>query len=587
MNIYFFCETTAHILTTYFITKIYLGKFKPVVFLQENRPNLVQCQKTMEKLQVWSEVTIAPDLDCESVILDFYKKYNISKEDVFYFYAYHSPADRGLFYLIQKRNGKLIATDEAGATVGRFRELEKGVEGRCFLNLDFEKIQEVWMYDFSTCTIKSPYKHKKIDLSSALRDRDLCGTMQQEVKELFSIQKEKTLGKVVFFDQPLAQVGYISYYANVALLNTVYDLVGKYGLVIKCHPGELHPEAKMLERPFILMENTHVPWEAVYFVNYYGTSHSKMIFMTYASLAVTGVTVMFGIDDICIIFLHNIVRNMLKYEREKLFESADLRLQADSGKLMSAPSSFYELEDVINCFFGKSDTIIQRVTVDKELLRFYKNSLKSMNMYLPNYLTGATLQFFNQGVLARTYYDCWPYESRRFQLTFDCTGLLEFDCVYLSINNNHMLNTVYFNRITCVSEAEEYALEYEVTGSGYKNDDGWKFKENVAVFRIIGTPKTVKRVNVYGIWGYGRFEEAVLNESGQILQKRNEQLKEKDLQIEQLSNRLIQLETEVEKQQEILDNINGELQEKTMVLELQNSDNLKKLWSKFIKRRKE
>ena len=86
MTAYFFCETTSHILTTYFISKVYLMNVPKVVFLQQGRPNVSSCCEKMKKLNIWDEVIVVPELMEEDESILFYKPYNINSEDIFYFF---------------------------------------------------------------------------------------------------------------------------------------------------------------------------------------------------------------------------------------------------------------------------------------------------------------------------------------------------------------------------------------------------------------------------------------------------------------------------------------------------------------------
>lgn len=545
MTAYFFCETTSHILTTYFISKVYLMNVPKVVFLQQGRPNVSSCCEKMKKLNIWDEVIVVPELMEEDESILFYKPYNINSEDIFYFFSYHSVANRCLYYLIEHAGGELIATDEAGAIVERFEECKDRIIGTVFCNLDFSKIREIWMYDFSTCTIRSACKRRKIDLTNLADDLQLLGRMQEDIKLIFSIKEEHFKGRVIFFDQPLAQVGYISYAANQYMINMVYDLLSPFGLSIKSHPGELYPESKYSQRPFSLLRNTQAPWEAIYFVHYYGRDLGTLALITYASLSVTSIFFMFGIKNIKVIFLHQIVRQLLKVNRKGLFESADLRLAADKSNMISAPNSFCELAQIVKELFGRETSPLKTRVVDETQFEFYLKNLKRQNVFLPNYLTGATLQYFSNGTLVYSASDCWPYENDDFILSFQCPKDITFDRCYLSINNNYMLEKIHIESLIWKGTEAARELDYIPEVRVSTDRDWWILQDCIAVFRVCNIPSSMGKVIISGKWSYKRTNEEMLSAKENEINEHYKQISELQIRNQELKDKVESLEKEL------------------------------------------
>ncbi len=546
MTAYFFCETTSHILTTYFISKVYLTNVPKVVFLQQGRPNVSTCCEAMKKVGIWDKVIVVPELVEEDEAILFYKPYRINSEDAFYFFTYHSVADRCLYYLIENAGGALIATDEAGSMVERFQEHKSQILGTAFCNLDFNKIKEIWMYDFSTCTIQAKCKRKKIDLTHLAENQRLLAIMREDIKLIFSIKEESFKGNVIFFDQPLAQVGYISYDANQYTINMVYDLLSPFGLIIKSHPGELHPESKYSQRPFSFLTNTQAPWEAIYFVNYYGKEQKRLVFVTYASLAVTSIFFMFGVKNIKVIFLHRIVRQLLKVDRKGLFESADLRLAADTSNMISAPNSFYELAQTVKELFGQETNPLKTRVIDETLFEFYLKNLKRQNSFLPNYLTGATLQYFSNGALVYSASDCWPYENDDFTLSFQCPENITFDRCYLSINNNYMLGKIRIDSLIWKGAKVSKELDYIPECRVSTDNAWWILQDCIAVFRVCNIPDSAGKVMVSGKWSYIRTNEELLSFKDNVINEHYKQISELQIRNRELQGEVEGLEKEIE-----------------------------------------
>lgn len=552
MTAYFFCETTAHILTSYFISKLYLKDIPKVMFLQQGRLNVERCCEAMTELNIWNKVVLVPELKTEEEVLAFYEPFQINGDDIFYFFTYHSVADRGLYYLMSMAGGKLIATDEAGFIVGRFQECRKQVSGTAFLDIDFNRIEEIWMYDFSICTITLGCKRKKIDLTGIAKDFELLKNMQNDVRKLFSIEEDALNTQVIFFDQPLAQVGYISYTATQYLMNMLYDLLSPFGLKIKTHPGELHPESKYSQRPFTILKNSHAPWEALYFVNYYGKKLEPLVLVTYASLAVTSVSTMFGMSNIKAIFLHKIVRKMLKEERQGLFESADLRLEDDKENILLAPDSFFELSRNIKEIFGTEAVSLKTKVIDEGLFQFYLQELKKQNVFLPNYLTGATIQYFAQGRLVYSSFDCWPYEDENFMLLFQCPSNVEFDRCYLSISNSYMLDKLNIENLTWKDGNVERALKIISETQMQVEEPYYYMLDGVAIFRVCDVPNIGGgTIQVSGKWNYKKVGEKTIVSKDKLLEDYRLQLENERQLNRRLELEIAELKKAIEKQKNV------------------------------------
>lgn len=405
-NICFFCDSQKNILTAYFMLRIYCRNkkegWKAYLLVSDNSPKSVACAERIKASQIWDDVMIVHEANqTEKQLLEIGKKFDFHTEDEVYLFALQNRFARVLYQKAYTVKAKIKIVDEGIRTFDAFLDWQKMYSNEMLAGIDVETIDlDGWCYEPRLYQLPSNIHLHRIELQETLQDKAYCERLQEEVRNIFAIGDKEEIS-IVYFDQ------YFTLYARTTgiteqyLIKKVASICGEDRMVIKPHPMERGFANKYNDIDSKLMDSQDSPWEAIYFVNYYGKTNQKIICLSGESTAPPSPGLMFGDKNYVVILLWYIYKNYIKpidwnveLYFQRLAEIADER-----GMYFYAPKTFYELNEIIESQLGKRSGIEEKQEkFDRDLI--FKLNCELLQIKQPFCL--CALEIWDKNICMRT-----------------------------------------------------------------------------------------------------------------------------------------------------------------------------------------
>lgn len=382
-NIFFFCDSQKNILTAYFMFRIYYCNkkedWKSYLLVSDNSPKSVACAERIKKSQIWDDVMIVYEANQdEKRLLEIGQEFDFRTEDEVYLFALQNRFARVLYEKAYTVKAQIKIVDEGIRTFDAFLDWKKMYSNEMLAGIDVETIDlDGWCYEPRLYQLPSNIHLHRIELQETLQDKAYCEHLREEVRNIFAIEDEEEVS-VVYFDQ------YFTLYARTTgiteqyLIKKVASICGEDCMVIKPHPMERGFVNKYSDIDSTLMTSQDSPWEAVYFVNYYGKTNQKVICLAGESTAPPSPCLMFGDKNYVVILLWFIYKNYIKpidWNVELYFQHF-AEIADERGMYFYAPRTFYELNEIIESHLGKSGGFEEKQEkIDRDLIFKLNNEL--------------------------------------------------------------------------------------------------------------------------------------------------------------------------------------------------------------------
>lgn len=601
-NIFFFCDSQKNILTAYFMFRCYYRNkkedWKSYLLVSDNSPKSVACAERIRESQIWDDVMIVHEANQdEKRLLEIGQDYDFHTEDEVYLFALQNRFARVLYEKAYTVKARIKIVDEGIRTFDAFLDWQKMYSNEMLAGIDVETIDlDGWCYEPRLYQLPSNIHLHRIELQETLQDKVYCEHLQEEVRNIFAIGDEDEIS-VVYFDQ------YFTLYARTTgiteqyLIKKVASICGEDRMVIKPHPMERGFVNKYSDIDSKLMASQDSPWEAVYFVNYYGKTNQKIICLSGESTAPPSPCLMFGDKNYVVILLWYIYKNYIKpidwnveLYFQRLAEIADEREMS-----FYAPKTFYELNEIIEKYLGKKAGFEEeQEKIDRDLIFKLNNELLQMKQ--PFCL--CALEIWDKDVCIETLKKEQIVAGKEFSMTYSIPKeyrnscyqyrwkpvencFLGLDNVKLVVGRNGNTETFSREKLVCeYAEAKEgdfvvcqevdpsYLIQVDFTGVDQITIKGiWNLNCNLNHIRVFLEQKSeTKKQNQKSYY------ERLLNEKTSIAEACNEKAKRLEGECTNINlekERLVSEYTNMRLEKERLERENGELSERNEDLQTQ------------------
>lgn len=351
-RIYFFCDSQMNILTAYFMMKIYYDftKYEKILLVSNNSDKSVACARRAIELGCWSKVDIIEEaFQGQDKLLQLCNAIKIEKDDVVYLFALQNRFARALYKKARAEQAKVLIVDEGIILFKNFLEWQKINSNEMFADIDVlsDKV-EGWCYEPAIFDLPSNVKLSKIELQKYLKNELNCKRLQEDVKMIFDVKEEKDI-QIIYFDQYYSLNGRTIGELEKYWIEKIAWICGDLNLYIKPHPMERGFINKYKDIDVKIISSKDSPWEAIYFVNFYGKRDKNVICLSGESTAMANPLLMYGDTNYHIILLRKIFNRYMRSHKWMLggyFEGLK-NVSFSNGEHLHFPNDFKEFNDLI------------------------------------------------------------------------------------------------------------------------------------------------------------------------------------------------------------------------------------------------
>ena len=412
MKVCFACGTVYQIFVAYILS---IGEYKNCAKILVIADSAIKsCRELVVRLKdlaIWDEVILIHEKDTPVEQVESQVNAVIAREfDVLHFFSYGH-----LFSRIFLNNipdcMRVILTEEGKMTYKPIAEYNKwrqyfvynsgGLEQR-YSVIDWDRIDEVWVFDPRLRDGSLARPVKEIDLSSILKDPEETKEAINKLNYIFDYQYKDNHFEIVYFDNYFSSINILSLAAERYFLSKVNEIREGYDLYIKTHPGEEKGLAEIrFEGLNVKFINNSVPWEVIYLNHIFHHGDDKLVLLAPSSTAAHNSILIgkyFGINQCYLVLLVDILKdylrvNILEDDREYIMRF----IKVYGRDRVFLPQTFIEAKEVIRSIFASRPDQIKKIEfkdlyneVNKELTWLKKQYLNCYQ-YLPDYICRSVL----------------------------------------------------------------------------------------------------------------------------------------------------------------------------------------------------
>ena len=362
-TVFFYCDSQANILTSYFMKKMYYDKYyKSVLLVDSQSNNTIECARRASEYKIWDEVEV---VDSKIKMQTYFDR--LAKNDKVFVYALQNEMARE-FFAYAKDKCYAAIVDEGVLIFNEFLALQKNDEKLQIVDVQKSTV-EAWCYEPQVVDLPSNVNVNKIGLQDFLNKVDDLHELKKEIKTLFDIKpltEQEKKSRIIYFDQYFTLCGRTSPEVEKYFLKKIEYLCGNETMLIKPHPMERGFNNKYEWMNSNIYSNQVAPWEAIYFVNFYHEEMKPDIYISGESMSLATPLIMFGDENYVIINLMNICRKIYGKPAWKVSEYAErvCKYAEKASKKMFFPEDFCELDELLQI-------LIPNRNVDEKKIKKY------------------------------------------------------------------------------------------------------------------------------------------------------------------------------------------------------------------------